>query len=163
MAHRIFTVACGIFSCDMQTLSCGMWTQLQPAGLEHPAACTQDLFLQPGIEPRPPALGARSLMYCTTREVLWRRLLRFVFVLNKPLWRLWIKIWGERAFLAVWVLKPSFSPFGFRFYLIELIRLSLRSLWAIFTFVEICKTKIPAFNSPKELVCHLNYIRRLIC
>ena len=31
-------------SCDMQTLSCSMW----------------DLVTQPGVEPRPPVLGAPS-------------------------------------------------------------------------------------------------------
>ena len=37
----------------MQTPSCTMW----------------DVFLQPGTEPGPPALGAQSLSYWTTREV----------------------------------------------------------------------------------------------
>ena len=32
-------------------------------------ACMWDLVLQPGIEPQPPALGARSLNHCVTREV----------------------------------------------------------------------------------------------
>ena len=35
------------------------------------AACMWDLFPWPGIEPGPPALGARSLIHCTTREVPW--------------------------------------------------------------------------------------------
>ena len=34
-------------------LSCSMW----------------DLVPEPGMEPRPPRLGAQSLSYCTTREV----------------------------------------------------------------------------------------------
>ena len=34
-----------------------------------------DLIPRPGIEPRPPALGARSLTYWTTREVAIRVLL----------------------------------------------------------------------------------------
>ena len=49
-------LSCGtqeIFSCSMQTLSCGMW----------------DLVPWPGIKPRPPALGAWSLSHWTTREV----------------------------------------------------------------------------------------------
>ena len=46
-------VACGIFSGVMRTLSRGAW----------------DLVPWPGIEPRPPALGARSLIHCATREV----------------------------------------------------------------------------------------------
>ena len=33
------------------------------------ATCMWDLVPQPGIEPRPPALGARSLTHWTTREV----------------------------------------------------------------------------------------------
>ena len=40
-------------SCSMQTLSCSIW----------------DLVLRPGIEPRPPALGAQSLSHWATREV----------------------------------------------------------------------------------------------
>ena len=46
VAHRIFVAACGTFSW-------GMW----------------DLVLWPGIEPRPPALGAQSLSHWTAREV----------------------------------------------------------------------------------------------
>ena len=34
------------------------------------AACMWDLVPWPGIEPRPPALGAWSLIHCATREVL---------------------------------------------------------------------------------------------
>ena len=52
---RIFVVVCGIFSCGMR-----------------------DLVPWPGMEPRPPALGVRSLNCWTTREVppvIW-----FVFV-----------------------------------------------------------------------------------
>ena len=44
-AHGILVAACGL-------LSCGMW----------------DLVPQPGIEPQPPALGARSLTHWATRE-----------------------------------------------------------------------------------------------
>ena len=50
----IFAVACGIFSRGMRTLSYGMW----------------DLVPQPGIKPRPPALGVWCLSHWTTREVL---------------------------------------------------------------------------------------------
>ena len=46
--------ACGIFSYSMEILSCGMW----------------DLAPWPGIEPRPPALGAWRLSHWITREVL---------------------------------------------------------------------------------------------
>ena len=48
VAHRIFDLR---FS--MWILSCGLW----------------DLFPWPGIEPRPPAIGALSLNHWTTREV----------------------------------------------------------------------------------------------
>ena len=41
-------------TCGIHTLSCGMW----------------DLVPQPGIKPRPPALGMRSLSHWITREVL---------------------------------------------------------------------------------------------
>lgn len=30
----VFTVACGIFPCGMQTLSCGMWDPVPQAGIE---------------------------------------------------------------------------------------------------------------------------------
>ena len=46
LLHRILVVAHRVFSCSM-------W----------------DLVLWPGIEPRPPALGALSLSHWTTREV----------------------------------------------------------------------------------------------
>ena len=49
-------LSCGtqeIFSCSMQTLSCGMW----------------DLVPWPGIEPGPPTLEVRNLSHWTTREV----------------------------------------------------------------------------------------------
>ena len=41
LAVRVLVVAYGIFSCSVQTFSCGMW----------------DLVPCPGIEPGPPALG----------------------------------------------------------------------------------------------------------
>ena len=50
---QVFVIAHGIFSCCMQTLSCGTW----------------DLDPRPGIKPRPPALGALSLSHWTSREV----------------------------------------------------------------------------------------------
>ena len=49
----LLAVACRIFSCNMQTLSCGMW----------------DLIPWPEIEPRSPALGAQSLSPWTSRAV----------------------------------------------------------------------------------------------
>ena len=57
--HWVLVETCQIFSCSMQTLSCVTW----------------DLVPWPGLKPRPPALGARSLSPWTTREVLtesWR-------------------------------------------------------------------------------------------
>ena len=59
VAHRMFVVACGTFSCGTQTLSCGLLV----------AACMWDLVPWPGIKPWAPALGARSLTHWTTREV----------------------------------------------------------------------------------------------
>ena len=54
-------VACGIFSCIMQGLSCSRW----------------DLIPRPGTERLPPALGAWSLSHWTIREVpifrYWRK------------------------------------------------------------------------------------------
>ncbi|XP_057560752.1 WD repeat-containing protein 82 isoform X2 [Hippopotamus amphibius kiboko] len=43
----------------VKTAACGIFV----------AACMWDLVPQPGIEPRPPALGVRSLTHWTTREV----------------------------------------------------------------------------------------------
>ena len=58
-ARRSFTVAFGIFSCGMWTLSCIMW----------------GLVPWPRTEPGPLALGAWSLSHWTTREVPEPRLL----------------------------------------------------------------------------------------
>ena len=65
-AHGIFVVACGIFSWGMRALSCSM----------------RDLVPQPGIKPRPPALGAWSPNHWTTREVPHPGLIRALI----PLW-----------------------------------------------------------------------------
>ena len=78
---QVLFVACRIFSCGMQTLGCHIW----------------DLVPWAGIEPRPPALGARSLSHWTTREVtaleLWGhlRILRARISVNtyKNLGNLW--------------------------------------------------------------------------
>ena len=51
--HQALIVTCGIFSCSMRTLSCGLW----------------DLIPWPGIQPRFPALGTQSLSHWTTKEV----------------------------------------------------------------------------------------------
>ena len=47
------TVACRVFSCSMQTLSCSMW----------------DIVPRPAIEPWPSSLGAWMLSYWIIREV----------------------------------------------------------------------------------------------
>ena len=49
----LFVVFFDCISCGMRNLSCGLW----------------DLVPWPGLEPGPPALGARSLSHQTTREV----------------------------------------------------------------------------------------------
>ena len=54
VACKLLVVAHGLLSCGIRTLSC---------------ACMWDLVPWPGIEPRPPALGARSLIHCATRKV----------------------------------------------------------------------------------------------
>ena len=59
---------------------------------------------------------------------------------------------------------PHFYFFGFSFYLIELIRLRLRSLWAAFIFL-ICRNlqeKDCRIYFFKELVCWLNYIKTFL-
>ena len=50
---QVLVVACGIFSGDLQTFSCGMW----------------DLLPWSGIEPRPPPLDAWSLSHWIIRKV----------------------------------------------------------------------------------------------
>ena len=67
--------------CSMKTLSCCMWTLV--------VACMWDLVTRPGIEPRPPALGARSLTHWTTREVpevLWFYKARELCQVSKNTW-----------------------------------------------------------------------------
>ena len=49
----VLFVGCGIFSCSMQTLNCGMWDL---------SSLTRD-------RTRAPALGAQNLSHWTTREV----------------------------------------------------------------------------------------------
>ena len=56
-------VACGVFSCNVWTLSCGMW----------------DLVSWRGSELRPSALGTQSLSHWTTREIIWFRILALPF------------------------------------------------------------------------------------
>ena len=54
IAQNLFSWSMGIFSCDMQTLSCSMW----------------DLVPQLEIKPRTPALEVQSVSHWTTREIL---------------------------------------------------------------------------------------------
>ena len=72
MGSSIFVAARGIFSCGMQTLSCGMWDQVP----------------WPGVKPRLPALGMWSLSHWTTREVprmgVFTVLLWYVSVTSLP-------------------------------------------------------------------------------
>ena len=49
---QVLVATCRIFSCGLWTPICSMW----------------DLVLWPGMEPGPPALGARSLSHWTTSE-----------------------------------------------------------------------------------------------
>ena len=53
MGSLIIVAVCGIFSCGMRILNCGIW----------------DLAPWPGMESGPPALGAGTLSHWTTREV----------------------------------------------------------------------------------------------
>ena len=57
---QVLVAACGIFSCSMWTLRCGMLA----------FSCSMWILVPwPGIEPGPPALGAWSLNCWTIREV----------------------------------------------------------------------------------------------
>ena len=56
-------------SCGTQDLRCGMQTSLVAKCRFLAAACLGDLVPRPGMEPRPPALGAWSLTHWATREV----------------------------------------------------------------------------------------------
>jgi len=60
--HQVLVVACGIFTCSVQTLSCGMW----------------DLVPQPGIEPGPPPFGAQSPSHWPTRKVPIPQILEYL-------------------------------------------------------------------------------------
>ena len=63
---RVLVLACGIFSCSMWTLSCGVW----------------DPVPWPGIQPGPLAVGVQSLLsHWTTREVRLRLLYTLPFSL----------------------------------------------------------------------------------
>ena len=79
----------GSFSCSIWTLSCVVCKLLV-------VACMWYLVPQPGIEPRPPALGAWSLTHWTTREVpiLFLRC-RFQELFPDPLNKN-LKYWGPR-------------------------------------------------------------------
>ena len=73
--RQVLVAAYGLFLAVCRIFSYGMWdVQLQHVG-SLVGACgifscgMQDLVPWPGIEPRPPALGARSFNDWTTREV----------------------------------------------------------------------------------------------
>ena len=84
----------------------------------------QDLVPRPGIEPRPPALGAWSLTHWTTREVPRSMILLFVFFLSPlhflPLFTfscLFSIIWIYLKFLFVnWPLFYSCCSRGYNIY-----------------------------------------------
>ena len=50
-------------------LSCGMWDLDLHCHMQIPTWSIWDLVLQPGIEPRSPALGAQHFSHWTTRVV----------------------------------------------------------------------------------------------
>ena len=77
------------FGCSMQTARCGVW----------------DLVPWPGIEPRPPALGAWSLSRCTTREVPGPCI--YLFLLNCILPNLCY--WDLDFFFFFWTKKYPFA------------------------------------------------------
>ena len=81
-AHGIFVVAHGLLS---------MWHADFLV-----AACMRDLVPWPGIEPKPPALGAQSLTHWTTREVPKKGFSKHRFVLR------------DMLSLAVVTVLPSF-------------------------------------------------------
>ena len=66
--HRVLVVALGIFVVARGIFRCGMWDLLVEACRIFSCGMW-DLLPWPGIEPGPPALGARSLSHWTTREV----------------------------------------------------------------------------------------------
>ena len=84
---QVSGAAHGIFSCGIQTLGCGMW----------------DLVPWPGIEPGPPALGARSLSHWTTREVLvLSKILNCLWDLNlNQSWGNWVVLFYMEAIVKI--------------------------------------------------------------
>ena len=65
----MFIYLFNLFISAVPGLSCNMRDLLVAACRLLVAACMQDLVPWPGIEPRPPALGAWSLTHKTTKEV----------------------------------------------------------------------------------------------
>ena len=68
--HQVLVAAGGLLSCSSQAPSLWQVGSLVASCELLVAACMWDLVPWPGIEPWPPALGAQSLIHCTTREVL---------------------------------------------------------------------------------------------
>ena len=79
----ISVAACRIFTCSMQSLSCSMW----------------DLVPWPGIEFRPPVLGAWSLSHYSqaNREVSWNWFK--LKVQSLEFLRLWNSLWWQQKVL----------------------------------------------------------------
>ena len=107
--HGVLVVAGGLLSMAGQLLICG----LQVPYLWHVgslleacelllAARMWDLVPWPGIEPRPPALGAQSLIHCATREV------PFAAFLNKPFLDHPNCIWSYSFLQQIYLLVPAF-------------------------------------------------------
>ena len=75
-------------SCGMQTLSCGVW----------------DLVSWPGVEPRPPTLGAQSLSHWSPREVP-----RFFIVYFFMLWIFLTIIYSHQHYTGLIFLHNIFQ------------------------------------------------------
>ena len=75
---RVFSYSMWTFSYSMWTLNCSMW----------------NLVPWPGIKPRTPALGTRSLSHCTTRYVLIINFFTWVFFFSydSPSFSFYVKI-----------------------------------------------------------------------
>ena len=110
--YHFFFLAMLDLSFSTQDLSCSMW----------------DLVPQPGIEPRPPALGAQSLNHWTTKEVTGLYLKRIQWI-NR--WsRSKIQLHGRKGFDSVLCLQelpkpsecfsfyhhPTFAPLSFLYF-----------------------------------------------
>ena len=107
--HWVLVVTCRILSCGTRTLSCSKW----------------DLVPWPGIELRPPGLGARSLSHWITREV--------------PLYFLWIP----------WSL--IFNLPSFLIHALKAMNFPLKSGFSCIPQILICHIFIIQFKFPTEI------------